>query len=140
MRSEQCRRELVQAAESFYNAVAIHAVVSGLDDSGIGWHGVTAAGARLRLALLDQQAASIVTDGLQSIPPTALRANEVHPEAVDIRLDLAEAGEGLLAANALEHADGVPRSHYSPVTPITLSNIKPPRDLRTDVLKEAGRG
>lgn len=133
MRSEQCRRELVQAAQSFYNAVAIHAVVSGLDHSGIGWHGVMAAGARLRLALLDQQAASIVTDGLQSITPTALWADEVHPEAVDVRLDLAEAGEGLLAANALEHAVGVRPARYSPVTPVTVSTIKPPRDLRTQL-------
>jgi hypothetical protein len=140
MRSEQCKGELVQAAQSFYNAVAIHAVVIGVDRSGIGWQGVMAAGARLRLALLDQQPASVVADGLQPIAPTALRTNEVHPEAVDVRFDLAEADEDLLAANALEHADGVPRSHYRPVTPITLSNIKPPRDLRTDVLKEAGRG
>jgi hypothetical protein len=115
-------------------------VLWGLNSSIAGWNPVGVAGARLWLALLDQKTTAVGADGLQPVPPTALRTHEVHPEAVDIRLDLAETGEHLLAANALEHADGVPRSHYRPVTPITLSNIKPPRDLRTDVLKEAGRG
>jgi len=133
MRSEQCKGELIQAAQSFYNAVAIHAVVSRLDRSAIGWHGVMAAGARLRIGLLDQQTTSVVADGLQPVPPTALRTNEVHSEAVDIRLDLAEASEGLTAANALEHSDGVRPAYCRPVTPVTLATIKPPRDLRTQL-------
>lgn len=115
-------------------------VVCGLNSSLAGWNPFTVAGARLGLALLDQKTTAVGADGLQPVPPTALRTHEVHPEAVDVRLDLAKPVEGLLAANALEHADGVPRSHCRFITPITLSNIKPPRDLRTDVLTEADRG
>ncbi len=106
-------------------------VLCGLDSSVARCNPVAVACARLRLALLDQETASVVTDGLEPIAPTALRADEVHTEAVDAGLDLAEPGEGLLAANALEHADGVPPTHYRPVTPTTLSNIKPPREPRT---------
>jgi hypothetical protein len=140
MRSGQCKRELHQAAQSFYNAVAIHAVVSGLHHSGIEWHGVTPAGTRLRLALLDQQTASVMADGLQPITPTARWANEVHPEAVDVRLDLAETGKDLLAANALEHAEGVPPAHDRPVTPATLATVTPPSDLRTLLPEGCDRG
>lgn len=128
---ERQASELREAARSFYNTVAIKAVVCDLSGSVIGWDAVTAAGERLRLALLNQYEIAIVTDGLQPIPPAALRAHEVQPEAVDARLDLAEPGERLLAADALEHVTGVLPSRDAPVTPVTLATVKPPRDLRT---------
>lgn len=115
-------------------------VLCGLNSSVAGWNPVAVACARLRLVLLDQKASVVGADGLQPVPPTALRTNEVHPEAVDVRFDLAEAGEDLLAANALEHADGVPASHYRPVTPVTVATIKPPRDLRTQLPNGAPHG
>lgn len=106
-------------------------VLCGLNSSVAQCNPVAVACARLRLALLDQETASVVADGFQPIPPTALRANEVHPEAIDVRLDLAETGENLLAANALEHAGDVPGAHDRTVTPTTLANVTPPSDLRT---------
>ncbi|WP_282265512.1 hypothetical protein [Stenotrophomonas sp. PS02298] len=57
--------------------------------------------------LLDQQRVAVVADSSQVVPPATLRAHEVHPEAVDSGLNLGEAGERLVAADALEHASGV---------------------------------
>lgn len=130
---EQQARELREAARAFYNTVAIKAVVCNLSRSVIGWDAVTAAGARLRLALLDQDRLSIMADGLQPIPMAALRAHEVHSEVVKGGLDLAEASEGLLAANALEHGDDVHPPRDRAVTPVTLANVKPPRNMRVKV-------
>ncbi|KRG71791.1 hypothetical protein ABB27_02605 [Stenotrophomonas terrae] len=57
--------------------------------------------------LLDQRRVSVVANGSQVVPPPALWAHEVHPEAVDSGLDIGKAGERLVAADALEHASGV---------------------------------
>lgn len=99
--------ELRAAARDFYNTVAIMAVVCDLSSLVIGWNPVVAAGARLRLALLNQDGTAVVADSLKPIAAAALGANEVHPEAVDGSLDSAEPGERLAAADALEHSRGV---------------------------------
>lgn len=108
-------------------------VLCGLNSSVAGWNPVAVACARVRLALLDQKTTVVAADGLQPVPPTALRTHEVHPEAVDVRLNLAEAVKGLVAADALEHAVGVRPAHYRLVTPATVATIKPPRNLRTQL-------
>lgn len=108
-------------------------VLCGLNSSVARCNPVAVACARLRLALFDQETASVVADGFQPIPPAALRANEVHPEAVDVRVDLAEADESFSAANALEHSEVLPPPHDRAVSPITVANIKPPRDQRTQL-------
>ncbi|WP_282259700.1 hypothetical protein [Stenotrophomonas sp. PS02301] len=107
---------LSEAAREFYNTVAIKAVVCGLSNLVIGWDEIVAAGARLRLALLDQNATAVMADSLQPIPATTLGANKVHPEAVDVGFDLVEPGEPLLAADALEHEDGVHPAYDSDMT------------------------
>lgn len=62
--------------------------------------------------LLDQQQTVLVApDSSKVIAPPALGAHEVHPEAVDVGLDLGKAGECLVAADALEHTPGV-RQNY----------------------------
>lgn len=57
--------------------------------------------------LLNQHGVAIVAYSPQVVPPPALGAHEVHPEAVHAGFDLGEAGERLVAADALEHASGV---------------------------------
>lgn len=57
--------------------------------------------------LLNQRGVAVVPNGPQVVPPAALGAHEVHPEAVHAGIDLGEAGESLVAADALEHASGV---------------------------------
>ena len=96
--------ELRAAARDFYNTVAIMAVVCDLSSLVIGWDPVVAAGARLRLALLNQDGNAVVADSLKPTTAAALGANEVHPEAVDVGLDLAEPGKRHAAADALEHS------------------------------------
>ncbi len=59
------------------------------------------------LDLHDQNGLAVVANGPQVVPPPTLGAHEVHPEAVDVGLDLGESGESLLAADALEHAASV---------------------------------
>lgn len=57
--------------------------------------------------LLNQRGVAVVPNGPQVVPPAALGAHEVHPEAIHAGIDLGEAGESLVAADALEHASGV---------------------------------
>lgn len=57
--------------------------------------------------LLDQQRVTVVTDHSQAVAPTAVRAHEVHPEVVDVRLDPAEVRELCPAPDALVHCPGV---------------------------------
>lgn len=57
--------------------------------------------------LLDKHCLAVVANGPQVVPPPALGAHEVHPEAIDAGLDLSKAGERCVAADALEHAASV---------------------------------
>ncbi|MGR4894987.1 hypothetical protein ACIPR8_06895 [Stenotrophomonas sp. LARHCG68] len=57
--------------------------------------------------LLNQHGVAIVAYSPQVVPSPALGAHEVHAEAVHAGFDLGEAGERLVAADALEHASGV---------------------------------
>ena len=57
--------------------------------------------------LHNQHGVAVVADSSQVVPPSALAAHEVHPEAIDAGLDLGKSGESLLAADALEHAASV---------------------------------
>lgn len=59
------------------------------------------------LDLHNQHGVAVVANGPKVVPPPALGAHEVHPEAVHTGLDLGEAGERLLAADALEHTASV---------------------------------
>lgn len=99
--------ELHAAAEDFYNTVATQAAANELQKSVPSWGLVVTAGARLHLALLNQNGVTVVADSSQVVPPPALGAHEVHPEAVDVGLDLGKSGERLLAADALEHGRSV---------------------------------
>lgn len=76
----------------------------------------TAAGERLRLALLDQGNTPILADHSQVVAPAAAGAREVQPEAVDVGLDLPEPSERLAAADALEHGPGIRAEHDEEVT------------------------
>lgn len=101
-------RELYEASRAFYNTISTIAVVldlkAFLPES---WKLVESTGARLCVALLNQHGVAVVADSSQVVPPPALGAHEVHPEAVHAGIDLGKAGERLLAADALEHASGV---------------------------------
>lgn len=99
--------ELFEAARALYNATIGDPDVTIRCQSGASRDAVAAAGERLRLALLNQGRASIMADHPQVVSPAAVGAHEVHPEAVDVGLDLAEPGEGAVAADALEHGAGV---------------------------------
>ena len=129
--TEKQARELHEAARNFYNATVGDPAVTIRCQSGPARDAVTAAGARLRLALLNQHGFTFMADGSQVIPTPAPGAHEVHPKAVDVGLNLTEPGERLLAADALEHADGLPPAHDRQVTPVTLATVKPPRNRRT---------
>ena len=59
------------------------------------------------LDLHNQHGVAVVADSSQVVPPPALGAHEMHPEAVDVGLDLGKSGERLLAADALEHGRSV---------------------------------
>nr|WP_164082621.1 hypothetical protein [Stenotrophomonas pavanii] len=108
--------ELRAAARVFHNTVALKAVVCDLADLVIGWDAVVAAGARLRLALLNQNATAVVSDSLQPIPATAARTRVVQSEAVNGGLDLVESSESPMAMCALEHGPGVRPNHDGEVT------------------------
>jgi len=97
--------ELFEAARALYNATIGDPDVTIRCQSVASRDAVAAAGERLRLALLNQGRASIMADHPQVVSPAAVGAHEVHPEAVDVGLDLAEPGEGegAVAADALEH-------------------------------------
>lgn len=108
--------ELLAAARDFYNATVADPSVIIRCESAASRDAVTTAGERLRLALLGQHPALIPTDDLQVVAASAPGAHEVHPEAVDVGLDLAEPGEGAVAADALEHGSGVRPEHDGEVT------------------------
>lgn len=104
---EKRARELFEAARGLYNATIGDPAVTIRCESAASRDAVAAAGARLRLALLDQRPTLIPADDLQVVTSSAAGAYEVQPEAVDVGLDLAESGEPLAAADALEHEAGV---------------------------------
>ncbi|HDS1228104.1 TPA: hypothetical protein QEF71_002268 [Stenotrophomonas maltophilia] len=104
---EKRARELFEAARGLYNATIGDPSVTIRCESAASRDAVAAAGERLRLTLLDQRPALIPADGLQVVTSSAPGAHEVHPEAVDVGLDLAEPRERLMAADALEHRAGV---------------------------------
>lgn len=108
--------ELLSAAKDFYNATVADPAVTIRCQSAASRDAVTAAGERLRLALLDQRPIPVAADNLQVVAPSANGAHEVQPEAVDVGLYLVEPGERLAAANALEHAPGVRPEHDGEVT------------------------
>ncbi len=104
---EKRSRELYEAARGFYNATIGDPEVTIRCKSGEARDVVTAAANRCFLALLDQRTSLVAADNLQVVAAPAHGAHEVQPEAVDVGLDLAEPGERLLAADALEHGAGV---------------------------------
>ncbi len=99
--------ELFEASRGLYNATIGDPAVTIRCQSGAARDAVAAAGERLRLALLDQRPALIPADDQQVVTSSAPGAHEVQPEAVDVGLDLAEPGERLAAADALEHDPGI---------------------------------
>lgn len=108
--------ELLAAARDFYNATVADPAVTIRCQSPASRDSVTAAGERLRLALLDQGCTSVMADHPQFVAPAAAGTREVQPEAVDGGLDLAEPGERHAAADALEHASGIGPEHDDEVT------------------------
>ncbi|WP_153855828.1 hypothetical protein [Stenotrophomonas sp. MH181796] len=108
--------EMLSVARDFYNATVADPAVTIRCQSAAARDAVTAAGERLRLALLDQRSVFITTDNLQVVATPAGGAHEVQPEAVDVGLYLVEPGEHLAAANALEHGSGVRPEHDGEVT------------------------
>ncbi|WP_165931106.1 hypothetical protein [Stenotrophomonas sp. ATCM1_4] len=91
-----------------------------------------------RAALLNQHRVAIVADSPQVVPSPALGAHEVHPEAVDVGLDLGEAGERLVAADALEHASGVRQNcDGSATAPAAWTAV--PVELTDEQLRNANR-
>jgi len=108
--------ELLSAARDFYNATFADPAVTIRCQSAASRDAVTAAGERLRLALLDQRPIFITADNPQVVATPTGGAHEVQPEAVDVGLDLAEPGERLAAADALEHGLGVRPEHDGEVT------------------------
>lgn len=92
--------------------------------------------------LHDQRRVAVAADNSQVVTPPALGAHEVHPEAVNIGLDLAESGERLVAADALEHASGVRQGCDGSVTAPEGFVLVPvaPTDAMLDVLWSAEGG
>ncbi|WP_159054975.1 hypothetical protein [Stenotrophomonas maltophilia] len=108
--------ELLAAARDFYNATVADPAVTIRCQSAAARDVVTAAGERLRLALLDQGRTSVTAGHSQVVAPAAAGTHEMQPQAVDGGLDLVESGEHLMAANALEHGPGVRPEHDGRVT------------------------
>lgn len=99
---EKRARELFEAARGLYNATIGDPAVTIRCESSSSRDDVAAAGERLRIALLDHRPALIPADHPQVVSPAAVGTHEVHTEAVDVGLDLAEACERRAAADARE--------------------------------------
>jgi hypothetical protein len=104
---EKRARELYEAARDSYNTTVANPAVTIRCQSAVAREAVAVSTERLRLKLLNQGAVVVVPDRAQFVAPAALRAHEVHPEAIDCRRGLIEPSECFLAADAREHEAGV---------------------------------